>query len=782
MATILTLGTLAVIGVSALVSSIFLKKDVKQTTRTKAAESCFNISADIEARNEGSKKAFYVWVNFDSSQGGDVELLYNGIHVAGWNKFDGGRYTYGPNYTQPFTKGSGEAGIAALPADNGTREINFVYEGWHNGCSPQTQKLNCTVGVNADGFPFLSGDAGCNAKNFSRGGVAPPAQPGGTEASPQKAGAICRYPQKDNDGEIRCYEGNVDTDGVCRYKQGISSGKEVSCEGEYPPKSATTRSETTSSVATKSCVDKIPGLSIPLNCGGKKQYYLKGTAYYSDSKCENKIDDIDGFCTAGSSTCSEAKNYPCSNGKKIYINNNTQIFSDPTCKIENLITNRDNYCGISSPDCRLPGQNISILSGGRMCDSRNPNAVYVCSNGSLVPSSCGNLKCVESEGEEAHCDTSSSNVQPRPAIPGAGQEECLAQDELDRDFKCPDGKRYYKKGPNYYEFVTCTNQINLDSFCGSQTPLPGDGNQPDPPPTKPKCVPNATECTANNAYNKCHSTNDGAGQWLLGGTCEAGTRCQKVNVGENPCIEKNPKITLGDPNVCIDYSAGNCVSDKDVNCYPYNRQGYYVKKNINEGIQENCNYKQGNGISFNAIKGTRFIRYRNAGERENFACKKTVGNSSGGRINDCQSNANACNNYCDYNADQTVTLIIRNSSIKQFFTAPDKNQYKEAKLVAKFMIPKGNYLPEFTYDYKSNSLTDEKNISAQDLSKGDIVVDFKFPTNELLQSLMSGIASNMYINLNFFASYNNTDIPDSLSNTYPINFNFKDDNLFLIVQ
>ena len=140
--------------------------------------SCFNIKAEFEVRPEGDKKAFYSWVTFVSNKGGDIKLDYNGIHVAGWNNFDGGTFTYGPQWTQPHTH-EGEAGIAGF---SGKSHMPFTYTGIHTGCQPQDITLSCAVGINNQG-PYVSGE-GCSCRNCqqyqppppTRGGQPPPPQ------------------------------------------------------------------------------------------------------------------------------------------------------------------------------------------------------------------------------------------------------------------------------------------------------------------------------------------------------------------------------------------------------------------------------------------------------------------------------------------------------------------------------------------------------------------------------------------------------------------------------
>lgn len=133
---------------------------------------CLSVSANIEARPSDSNKgepgvkAFYVWIYIDSNQGGDVKLELNGQHIAGWNGFAGGRYTYNPAWTQPYTHDR-EAAVAGLGKG---ASFNAKYTGWLSTCSPQQATINCRLNVAADGTAYVTGD-GCNCSNCA---AAPP--------------------------------------------------------------------------------------------------------------------------------------------------------------------------------------------------------------------------------------------------------------------------------------------------------------------------------------------------------------------------------------------------------------------------------------------------------------------------------------------------------------------------------------------------------------------------------------------------------------------------------
>jgi len=129
-----------------------------QSTLTTSA--CFSMTAEFEVRQFENRKSFYAWVKFISQRGGNIKLEYNGIHVAGWNRFLGGTFTYSPQWTQPHSPGN-EAGIASLI--NG-QSMPFTYRGIHSGCNPQDFILNCSIGVDQMGNPSVSGN-GCICRN-----------------------------------------------------------------------------------------------------------------------------------------------------------------------------------------------------------------------------------------------------------------------------------------------------------------------------------------------------------------------------------------------------------------------------------------------------------------------------------------------------------------------------------------------------------------------------------------------------------------------------------------
>jgi len=128
--------------------------------------SCFTLSVNFEARppdlskGESGAAAFYAWVTFNSQTAGDVKLDFNNQHLAGWNGFAGGSFTYSPQWTQPYTH-SREAAIAALEKG---RSFNVEYTGWLRNCDPQTATIRCNLKVDNKGVASVSG-GGCSCSN-----------------------------------------------------------------------------------------------------------------------------------------------------------------------------------------------------------------------------------------------------------------------------------------------------------------------------------------------------------------------------------------------------------------------------------------------------------------------------------------------------------------------------------------------------------------------------------------------------------------------------------------
>jgi len=128
---------------------------------------CFKLKTEFTVKNEGSRKAFYSWVVFDSQTAGDVQLLGQGTgdkgdHLAGWNGFAGGSYVYGPEWTQNWSPGNSTA-VVGLEKGQGA---NLRYTGYLRNCNPQSVSVACSLGVTADGQAYVEGD-GCGCKDNS---------------------------------------------------------------------------------------------------------------------------------------------------------------------------------------------------------------------------------------------------------------------------------------------------------------------------------------------------------------------------------------------------------------------------------------------------------------------------------------------------------------------------------------------------------------------------------------------------------------------------------------
>ena len=176
------------------------------TTTTGSAKSngCFSLKAEFEQKLENGKVAFYTWVTFESATAGDVELLANGQHAAGWNGFGGGRFTYDPNWTHPGWPGNwGPIAIVDLG-----KSVTAGYEGFVRNCNPQSTTINCTLTANSNGIGSVSGESGCVCKNCATasaaaapvaaaaaatvsGGVAPSATPKPTQTPCEEKKGAC---------------------------------------------------------------------------------------------------------------------------------------------------------------------------------------------------------------------------------------------------------------------------------------------------------------------------------------------------------------------------------------------------------------------------------------------------------------------------------------------------------------------------------------------------------------------------------------------------------------
>lgn len=154
------------------------------TTGSVKSNGCFSLKAEFEQKLENGKVAFYTWVTFESATAGDVELLANGQHAAGWNGFGGGRFTYDPNWTHPGWPGNwGPIAIVDLG-----KSVTAGYEGFVRNCNPQSTTINCTLTANSNGIGSVSGESGCVCKNCAVAAPATAAAPA-APAAPADSGA-----------------------------------------------------------------------------------------------------------------------------------------------------------------------------------------------------------------------------------------------------------------------------------------------------------------------------------------------------------------------------------------------------------------------------------------------------------------------------------------------------------------------------------------------------------------------------------------------------------------
>lgn len=133
---------------------------------------CFTLAAEFEPRNEGENWAFYAWVRFSGPKTGDVQLMYNGTHVAGWNRKPGpDDFVYDPSWTQSWAIGNYTA-VATL-ASGGSTTVS--YQGFLSGCTPQDITVSCTLSAGATGVS-VSG-TGCVCRGCSSSGSTNTTQP-----------------------------------------------------------------------------------------------------------------------------------------------------------------------------------------------------------------------------------------------------------------------------------------------------------------------------------------------------------------------------------------------------------------------------------------------------------------------------------------------------------------------------------------------------------------------------------------------------------------------------
>lgn len=296
---------------------------------------CFSLKAEFEVRNANDKKAFYSWITFQSEKGGDVKLEYNKSHVAGWNKFPGGVFSYSPQWTQPYVHDS-EHAVATLSKG---QTLSFDYTGMHSGCTPQSISLSCYIGYNNNGSVFVNG-LGCSCKNCQN-----------FESR--------QNDETENASEIQEVSSTQDTDQAYERK---------SIQGEdYARKPPQDKDVLITSKCYKHgiCSQQITNTNNkPI---WKKYIYynnrLQNIQYYSDENCNERIDDLNKYCQK-QPLCQERKcPYPnsnviyysyCSDSNIGHCEQNTEYYySDNRCQQQ--ISDLENYCNtIPKPNLTPP--------------------------------------------------------------------------------------------------------------------------------------------------------------------------------------------------------------------------------------------------------------------------------------------------------------------------------------------------------------------------------------------------------------------------------------------
>lgn len=186
-ATIITIGTLVILGLSTLVSAVFLNSQKKQVTSSKAAElvTCRD-NPDLSRTPAG-----YYW-------------------KADCNK------TCVTNGNCPQNESD--------PSNVDKNSSNWCYG--FDGPNKSTADWRCLM---------LQHGSAPNQGNPTSTPVPPNnGGNGGGGTSSTKPGDKCRYSQM-NGSAVVCYEGNVKPDGNCGYVPGVSTGTEISCSGNYSP-------------------------------------------------------------------------------------------------------------------------------------------------------------------------------------------------------------------------------------------------------------------------------------------------------------------------------------------------------------------------------------------------------------------------------------------------------------------------------------------------------------------------------------------------------------------
>ncbi len=138
-----------------------------KSSTTAIDNGCFSLKVEFDVHDYQGGKGFYAWVTFNSKTAGDVQLLGKGMyaagydnHLAGWNGFAGGTFTYGPDRTQGWAPGSY---VPAVKLKKDGQVVNLSYTGYLRNCNPQSITINCELGVTESGQPYVKGK-GCGCR------------------------------------------------------------------------------------------------------------------------------------------------------------------------------------------------------------------------------------------------------------------------------------------------------------------------------------------------------------------------------------------------------------------------------------------------------------------------------------------------------------------------------------------------------------------------------------------------------------------------------------------
>lgn len=401
-ATIITLGALVVLGVSTLVSSVFLNNQNKQTTKTKAADitTCRD-NPDLERTPAG-----YYWkadCNKPCTTDNDCPKS-----TSGYVNPDTSRWCYGfdgPNKSSADWRcmqlqyGSAPAQQnppaqqqppAQEQTSQSTGDANACASGWSClGECADSDVVNLFTGANGGDNQkgkeqWMREKAQNEGKpeNTCLGGSS--TSTGSTQITVQSCtpGQGCRYPQLDGD-ETKCYEGTCQPDKSCIYEPGKSTGKEVSCEGSYtssaPSSGGSTGGQTTANKPGEKCI-------YSQNDDGTINCYQG--EYNNNGICEWKagLGQL-ADCASGALLTSSSKTEEKTGGGLVEnlvsraINVGTKFLPQDSNKINNELT----QVSVQPGACKLVSPGITLLNGGKTCAN---NWLISCNNGFVTQQYC----------------------------------------------------------------------------------------------------------------------------------------------------------------------------------------------------------------------------------------------------------------------------------------------------------------------------------------------------------------------------------------------------------